>query len=254
MRADAMTELHIGMRHNVFFDLEPEILIVPNTLAVRTNRDQAAKLFHLLKRPFQIGDSCGELRLQVNHTKSYPNTGEEFCRIKWFDDIIVGAGIQSSDHILPLCFGCQHNEITRPLRLQASYGLAHPQAVDFRHHPVQDRQWRGFRHTQRSQRLCTVARNGDLVACVPQCAVQQRKRDRIVVGDQYRTRGTLGSHPITNRLGFDFRQDTPCSVIERRKTELSGYLLIVSVESDGGSSMTIENFWVTPMSLAAAFH
>ena len=66
----------------------------------------------------------------------------EFLRIKWLDDVVIGAGLQSLDDIALIVFACQQQNIGVAVAVALPQLSAKLDSIESGHHPIQNGKFR----------------------------------------------------------------------------------------------------------------
>src|SRR5207245_6003577 len=111
VRADAVTELDIGVIADVLLDLLPVVLVVADLLAVRADRQQSPQLAHADDRLLQLHHAIGEHRLQLDQTHADLHAGAQLLVVERLGDVIVGSRLQPGDDLLLPPPGGQQDDV-----------------------------------------------------------------------------------------------------------------------------------------------
>ncbi len=182
--ADAVAELHPRVGREIAFDLLPIVAVVADLLAVAADRQQPLQLVDLVQGLLQLADPLGQVVLERDHPVRHAEPRLQFAAVERLDEIVVGSAVEPGHEIFRPVLGGQQDEIRGFLPVQPADAAADFDAVDVRHHPVEDGDLRGVVPLENVPRRRAVDRDHDLVAPRRQQPRQHRAGDQIVLGNQ----------------------------------------------------------------------
>src|SRR6266508_4884505 len=180
-----MTEACLGMFRDISIQLLPVIPVIADFLTVEADRQEALKRFDVCKRFLQFFDALGERLLQLHNTFPDLDSGAQFVEVKGLRHVVVGAGVQAGDHVVPRVAGGQQNEIGRLLGLETAEFLTDFGTCEAGHHPVENREWNGRLLLQSRPGLSAVLRQHDFVPVLLQPGFQQPPGNPVVFCNEY---------------------------------------------------------------------
>ena len=91
--------------------------------------------FDLVEGRFEFGDTVFESQFEVEDPFAGAHPRAKFVLVEWFDDIVVGAGVEGLDKVFGAVLRCDQNDVVgSPSFL---YQTAEHLAVFAGHHPIQ---------------------------------------------------------------------------------------------------------------------
>src|SRR4051812_2116110 len=198
------------MLGDVGLDLLPVVLVGADALAVAADWQQAAQ-------PLDVRDQRQGALADVNARL-------QFVGMERFGQIVVSASFQAGDEILRAAARRQQNHIERRGEIGPSNAAAQFDAVDPRHHPVDDRErWRTVTDDVIPRRAA-VAGDDHVETPALEAAAQQHRRHAVVVSDQDphescprpgawpgRSGGSMTANSVRESIGLDTYPSMPAS-------------------------------------------
>src|SRR5437879_2270377 len=147
---------------------------VPEGSQVIVRRFETHLLARLDETIFQVQDSlsCAEASLELIGNKG-------------LDEVIVGAGLQTSYYVFLRFARGEQNHINVILVAVLANFAANAGAIDFRHHPIKKCEARSIRGTELFDSLTTIGDRHDFVAGTYEGVFQEATGQRVIVSDQY---------------------------------------------------------------------
>ena len=128
----------------------------------------------------EIGEFVHLVALGLGAAQEGAHTGEQFFQVERFDQVIIGAGIETLDAILDGILGGQHQDGQTASHAQAAADL---EPVHAGQHPVQDDQV-GVMIVGQIQSGATFGGDVDQVAFIGKAALEHFQDGRVIFDDQ----------------------------------------------------------------------
>jgi hypothetical protein len=126
-----------------------------------------------------------QMPLKQKNAIARPDSRMQFPSIERFGKVIVRSCIKSLNHVPLLIFSRYEQNILIPIDFSRPDAAAKFDAIDSRHHPVQDEQvWSHFT-LQQFPGLAAILNGNHVVAPALQSCLQNSPEDRIIFRNQY---------------------------------------------------------------------
>src|SRR5882724_8154047 len=162
-----------------------------------------------LKTELYLGADLIVLQSEDSITGS--QTSLQFAFIEGFGEIVIGARLETPDQILFRVFSGREKYVLVGSLVTLSNLAAQLQAIDRRHHPIENQQLRRGLLLKNVPGSCAVFRNRNQVPPVLQPALQYPAEHRVVFRNQHPVAGTTRAkklsetsiHPAGRRHSLD---------------------------------------------------
>ena len=178
-----MTEAGGGTFGDVGLHLLPVIAVVADFLAITAYRQQTLQLLDLGECVLQFAHLFAEPMLETEDAASDLQPCPQLLAVERFGDIVVGAAVQSGDHVGLGRPRRHQDDIQVRQRRRCADLVAQFQTVEAGHHPVEQRQ----RHPlalQSVPRGRSVNGHDDIVFPTAQRDLQHASRNRVIICNQ----------------------------------------------------------------------
>src|ERR1700734_3159565 len=120
-------------------------------------------------------------------------TSPEFRGVAGFCNVIVCTGLKAGNDVFAVLFGREQQDINiGALTLVAAYRAAEAWAIEFRHHPVDERETGTIRPRQNFGSRTPILRKQHFIAELLQRPLHEQTGNRVVIRDQYLHSARIG--------------------------------------------------------------
>ena len=129
--------------------------------------------------------ACGDQAiLKIQNALAHAKASSKLRGIERFCEVVVGAGFQPSQQIVPLAARCKQKNVN----VRSVWVRPHPpadfRAFQTRHHPIQYRERRGIFAFENSNRVQAVRRGHHLISPLLEECLKHAARNGVVFGNQ----------------------------------------------------------------------
>ena len=137
-----------------------------------------------------------QIALQEDNAIAGSNSCMQFANIEGLSEVVIRSRVKPLHYVSLFIFSRDEQNILIPVRLPGADATAELDAVDSRHHPVQNKQIRSHFPLQQFPSLTAILDGDHPVAPTLQPCLQDSTENRIVFRNQYlATGGISGFNP-----------------------------------------------------------